>query len=73
MTRVLKTVLLLACTHIQLAEVEGAIFLPKLGEKKVCSRCGQTGEIIRVGIPYWETLDDIPNDTSNNLNMFEKE
>ena len=44
--------LLLECTCIVLERIEGVVFIPSVGEDRICEKHGKT-EIKKVGYPYW--------------------
>lgn len=44
--------LLLKCRDIYIEPIEAAIFVPHVGETRICPRHGEQ-EVIKVGIPYW--------------------
>lgn len=44
--------LLLSCACIAYEEIEAAIFIPKVGEPRYCSKHKQNVTITRVGYPY---------------------
>ena len=44
--------LLLSCACIAYETIEAAIFIPKIGEARYCSKHKQAVSIIRVGYPY---------------------
>lgn len=49
---------LLSCNHINAEEIEAAIFIPRVGEKRICTHCKRESTISRVNSPYWVDLDE---------------
>lgn len=45
--------LLLSCNHMNREPVEAAIFVPSIGEKRVCQTCSKLVIVLKVGTPYW--------------------
>lgn len=45
--------LLLSCAHIMIEPIEAAIFVPSIGEKRICPQCSKVSMIVKVGSPYW--------------------
>ena len=45
--------ILLGCRHINIEQIEAAIFVPRVGEIRICNVCGKQTIIAKVGTPYW--------------------
>lgn len=45
--------MLLTCKHINYAQIESAVFVPKKGEARTCSICKMKVTISKVSAPYY--------------------
>jgi len=47
-----RIALLLKCMDAYIEPLEAAIFIPHVGEKRICPKHGEQ-EVVKVDIPYW--------------------
>lgn len=45
--------MLLTCKHVNYAQIESAVFVPRVGEERRCSICHQQVKISKVSKPYY--------------------